>query len=93
MKEKRKFSSEQKAQIVLSVIKKEATALEMGKKYDISPGLISKWKDSALEKFKMVFETSKEDKEVDRELNHLKYVVTKITTQNDFLEKVLAATR
>lgn len=45
MKEKRKFSSEQKAHIVLSIIKNEATPVEIGKKYEIAPSLIYKWRE------------------------------------------------
>ena len=93
MNEKRKFSSELKAQIVLSIIKKEQTALEASKKHDIAPSLIYKWRDEFLEKAHAVFEVSKEDKEIDKKIKHYEHVIAKITTQNDFLEKILAVTK
>lgn len=93
MKEKRKFSSEQKAQIVLSVVKKELTALEAGKKHQITPGLIHKWVDNFLAKAHRVFEESQNDKERNKKVQHYEWVIAKLTTQNDFLEKVLAVTR
>jgi transposase len=93
MNEKRKFSSEQKAQIVLSIIKKEQTALEASKKYAIAPSLVYKWRDEFLEKAHTAFEVSKEDKEIDRKVKHYEHIIAKITTQNDFLEKVLAVTK
>ena len=93
MKERRKFSSEQKAQIVLSVIKNELTALEASKKHEIAPGLIYKWRDEFLAKASTVFETNKDESEKDKKVRHYEYVIAKLTTQNDFLEKVLAVTR
>jgi putative transposase len=93
MNTKRKFSSELKAQIVLSVITKEATAIESSKKHDIAPSLIYKWRDEFLEKAHTAFEVNKEDQVMDRKLKHYEHVIAKITTQNDFLEKVLAVTK
>lgn len=93
MKIRRKFSSEQKAQIVLSVIKNEASTLEVSKKHEIAPGLIYKWRDEFLSKAHGVFETNKEEGEKDQKIRKYEFVISKLTTQNDFLEKVLAVTK
>ncbi len=93
MKEKRKFSSELKAQIVLSVIKNELTALEAAKKHEIATSLVYKWRDEFLVKASTVFDTNKAEAEKDKKVKHYEYVITKLTTQNDFLEKVLAVTK
>jgi len=93
MKEKRKFSSEQKAHIVLSIIKKEVTAIEAAKRNEIAPGLIYKWRDDFLAKASRVFETNRDESEKDRKMKHYEHVIAKLTTQNDFLEKVLAVTK
>lgn len=93
MKERRKFSSEQKAQIVLSIIKNELTAVEAGKKHEIAPGLIYKWRDEFLAKASTLFETGKGEAGKDKKVRHYEHVIAKLTTQNDFLEKVLAVTR
>lgn len=93
MKEKRKFSSELKAQIVLSVIRKELTALEVARKNNIAPSLVYKWQEEFLAKAKTVFETNQTESEKDRKVKHYEYVITKLTTQNDFLERVLAVTK
>ena len=86
MKEKRKFSSELKAQIVLAVIKRELTALEAARKHDLAPSLIYKWHDEFLAKAKTVFETTKTGSEQDKKVKHYEYIITKLTTQNDFLK-------
>jgi transposase-like protein len=93
MKEKRTFSSEQKARIVLSVITKEVTALEASKNNNIAPSLVYKWQEEFLAKALHVFATQKGDTEKDKKLRHYEHVISKITTQNDFLEKVLAVTK
>lgn len=93
MKTRRKFSSEQKAQIVLSIIKKEKSLVDISKEQNLAPGLIHKWKEEFLEKAHSVFETGKDESDKDRKMKHYEHVISKLTTQNDFLDKVLAATR
>jgi putative transposase len=90
---RRKFGSEQKAQIVLAIIKNEVSAIESSKKHEIAPGLIYKWRDEFLEKAHTVFEVDKDDQKTDKKMKHYEHVISKLTTQNDFLDKVLAATR
>ena len=93
MKIRRKFSSEQKAQIVLSVIKKELSTLEAGKKHEITPSLIHKWREHFLANTAGVFDTNKDESDKDKKIRQYEYVITKLTTQNDFLEKVLAVAK
>lgn len=93
MKTKRKFSGEQKAQIVLSIIKKEKSLVDISKEQNLAPSLIHKWKEEFLSKAHSVFEVGKDESDKDRKMKHYEHIITKITTQNDFLEKVLAVTR
>lgn len=93
MNKKRKFSSEFKAGIVLSILKNEVTAIEAGRKHNIATSLVYKWLDEVKAKLPQVFEVAGQESEKDRKIKHYEHVITKITTQNDFLEKVLAATR
>ena len=93
MKTRRKFSSEQKAQIVLLIIKKEKSLVDISKEQNLAPSLIHKWKEEFLAKAPSVFETHKDESDKDRKMKHYEHVISKLTTQNDFLDKVLAATR
>lgn len=93
MKERRTFTSAQKAAIVLSVIKGEKTLMEASKLHNLTPSLIHKWKDHFLSQASTVFDQSKENQEQNRKIKQYEYVISKITTQNDFLEKVLLAVR
>ncbi len=93
MKIRRKFSSEQKAQIVLSIIKNNKSLVDISKEQNLAPSLLHKWKEEFFEKAHIVFEKNQDNAEIDRKMKHYEYIITKITTQNDFLEKVLAVTR
>jgi transposase-like protein len=93
MNERRKFSSEQKAQIVLSVLKKEVTALEASKKHNLAPSLIYKWMEDFNKKVTSIFKEGTDETEKDRKLKQYEHVIAKLTTQNDFLDKVLAVTK
>lgn len=93
MKTRRKFSGEQKAQIVLSILKKEKSLVDISKEQNLAPSLIHKWKEEFIEKAGTIFENKNEENEDKRKIRHYEHVITKITTQNDFLEKVLAVTR
>ena len=93
MKTRRKFSSEQKAQIVLSIIKKEKSLVDISKEQNLAPSLIHKWKEEFLVKAHSIFETNKDESNKDRKMKHYEHIISKLTTQNDFLDKVLATTR
>jgi transposase-like protein len=91
MKVRRKFSPEQKAKIVLSVIDGSKTVLEVSREYELSPGLIHKWKDHFLAEADTVFASKQADSEEKRKMKKYEHVIAKLTTQNDFLDKVLTA--
>lgn len=89
MKTRRKFSPEQKVKIVLSVIDGSKTVLEVSREQRLSPSLIHKWKEHFLTEAATVFTSKPEDKEEQRKIKKYEHVIAKLTTQNDFLDKVL----
>lgn len=93
MKERRTFTSTQKAAIVLTIIKGEKTTLEVSKINNLTPSLVHKWKEQFLADASKVFDQSKENQEQVRKIKQYEHVISRITTQNDFLEKVLLAVR
>ncbi len=86
MKTRRKFSPEQKAKIVLSVIDGSKTTLEVSREHELSPSLIHKWKEHFLTEAATVFSGKKEDNEDRRKMQKYEHVIAKLTTQNDFFE-------
>ncbi len=93
MKTRRKFTSAHKTKIVLSIITKEVTVLEMSKKENLAPSLIHTWKDQYLAESYKAFEKSSDETEKDSKIRKYEHVIAKLTTQNDFLEKVLTVTK
>ena len=93
MKTRRKFSPEQKSRIVLSVIDGSKTVLEVSREHELSLSLIHKWKDHFLAKAATIFANKHEDNEDRRKIKKYEHVIAKLTTQNDFLDKVLTTLR
>jgi transposase-like protein len=93
MKTKRTFTSQQKTKIALAVITKEITLLEATKKYDVVPSVIQRWKDRVLDEAHKLFEDKAAESDKDKKIKRYEHIITKITTQNDFLERVLEVTK
>lgn len=89
MKTRRTFSPEQKTKIVLSIIDGSKTVLEVSRDYAITPSLIHKWKEHFLKEASQVFATDTAQREEQKKIKHYEHVIAKLTTQNDFLDKVL----
>jgi transposase len=48
-KKRKSYKPEEKATIVLEILREESTLNEIAQKYDISPQLISRWRTEFLE--------------------------------------------
>lgn len=53
---RRKFTSAFKAKVALEAIKSQETLAELGKKFDVGPIVISKWKSELLDKLPGIFD-------------------------------------
>lgn len=85
---RRKFNSEFKAKVALEAVRNQQTLAEIGLKYDLSPVVISKWKNELLENMASVFEKDgkkKEDQGPDVE--QLYSQIGKLKVENEFLKK------
>jgi transposase-like protein len=91
--QKRKFTGAQKASIVLSILSQQKTVAEVCREFTLGPGLIHKWKEHFLKNAPAIFETTNSENEKDRQVKKYEYVISKLTTQNDFLERVLSVTK
>jgi transposase-like protein len=88
MKKRRNFKPEQKAQIVLEVLREEKSLSEIAAEYEIHPNLLSRWKTEFInnagrafskeadetEKVRQSYE--KEKDELLRQIGQLSYEVT-----------------
>lgn len=55
-KKRTTYNPEEKAKIVLEVLREDSTLNEIANKYDVSPQLISRWKAEFLENMPSVFD-------------------------------------
>ena len=53
---RRKHSSKVKFQVVLETLKEDVSKIEIARKYDINPNLVTKWQKEFLEKGYLIFE-------------------------------------
>jgi transposase-like protein len=89
---KRTFTATQKSAIVLSVITKSKTLQEVCTEHTIVPSLIHKWRERFLTDAHTIFEDPASTA-LDKKVNRYEHVIAKLTTQNDFLERVLLVTK
>lgn len=61
MEKRRNFTPEQKAKIVIEVLREERTLNEIAAEYEIHPNLLSRWKADFLENAGKVFSKEADD--------------------------------
>ena len=89
---RRKYTPEEKAKIVLEVLREENTLAEIANKYDVSQQLISRWKSDFLSNMATVFdkktnETEKLKIEYEAEKEALVTKIGQLTIDIDWLKK------
>ena len=92
-KNRRKFSAEFKAKVVLEALKERNTVEELGKKYEIHPNQIHTWKKEFLNNASIVFSTGEkrmEDKMLHEEEREKLYAqIGQQKVEIDWLKKKL----
>jgi transposase len=92
-KNRRKFSAEFKAKVVLEAIKERSTVEELAKKYELHPNQIHMWKKEFLNKASIVFssgESQSEDKKHQEEVLEKLYAqIGQQKVEIDWLKKKL----
>ncbi len=89
---RKRYSPEEKAKIVLEVLREEDTLVEISNKYEVSQQLISRWKSEFLANMPLVFdkkanETEKLKKQFEVEKAALERKVGELTIDIDWLKK------
>jgi len=89
---RKKYSPDEKAKIVLEVLREENTLAEIANKYDVSQQLISRWKSEFVSNMATVFdkkanETEKLKVEHEAEKEALVNKIGQLTIDIDWLKK------
>lgn len=90
-KEKRKYSSAEKAKIALEAIKGELTIAQISSKYAVHSTQINQWKKQLLNALPDAFSNKQKQiaSEYEIELSQLYEQIGRLKTENDFLKKKL----
>ncbi len=91
-KNRRNFSPEEKASIVLEILREEETLSEISRKYEIAQPVLSRWKAEFLENMPSIFERKGESiekvkQEHQAEKEQLVKKIGELTLDVDFLKK------
>ena len=70
MARKSKFEDSFKAKVAMEALKEQKTLAELAKEYDVSPSIITMWKEELLKNAGAAFQTTKMDKREAEKLRH-----------------------
>jgi putative transposase len=91
MNNRKNYSSELKARIVLEILKEESTASQIAAKYNIHQTVINKWKNIMLEGIPELFADPRKksiaEREKDATIEDLYRQVGKLSMQLEWLKK------
>jgi transposase len=91
MNKRRKFSSSFKTKVVLDALSERYTMQELGRKHDIHPNQIAKWKTQFLSNASRVFDSPSSEKSPEQqEKERLYKVIGQQKVEIDFLKKALS---
>ena len=83
---KRQYSKEQKEELVQALLSGQ-TALELGREYNISPGLINRWRREYLDGELDRKSNDQEINKLKKEIARLEQMIGKLTMENYVLKK------
>ncbi len=89
---RRKFTPEEKARIVLEILKEEKSVAQLASEHGIHTNLLNRWKIEAVQNFSQLFVDdrkgiTKMKHEYEQQVNDLYAEVGKLTTQLSWLKK------
>jgi transposase len=91
MKTRKKHTSEFKTRVVLEALSERYTIQELGRKYDLHPNQITRWKNIFLENASSVFNNGQEKPKVkEGEEERLYKIIGQQKVEIDFLKKALS---
>ena len=91
MKTRKKHTSEFKTRVVLEALSERYTIQELGRKYDLHPNQITRWKNIFLENASSVFNNGQEKPKLkEGEEERLYKIIGQQKVEIDFLKKALS---
>lgn len=86
---RRKFSSVFKAKVAIEALKERESLSEISKRFELSPSMVTKWKQEFIERSQEIFDTSPPEKEREDKMDQLYTKIGKLEVERDWLKKNL----
>jgi transposase-like protein len=87
---RRKFTAEFKSKVALDAIREHQSLAELSRKHEVSPVMISRWKNEFLSNAASVFTNASDSEKSNEDVEKLYAQIGKLKVEVDFLKKVSA---
>jgi transposase len=87
MAQRRKFTAEFKAQVVLDLVSGAKSAAELCRQHQLNPQLLARWKTEFLERAPLLFEQEAMQSQEQERIAELERVVGRLTMQLEIAKK------
>lgn len=84
---RKKYSAAFKAQVAISALQERESLAELSKRFEVSPTMISKWKQDFLARSSSVFENTAPKDDFDKEKERLYAKIGQLEMERDWLKK------
>jgi transposase-like protein len=90
MAQRRKFTAEFKAQVVLDLVSGAKSAAELCRQHQLNPQLLARWKTEFLERAPLLFQQEAMQSQEQERIAELERVVGRLTMQLEITKKASA---
>jgi transposase len=90
MTQRRKFSAEFKAQVVLDLVSGAKSTAELCRQHQLNPQVLARWKTEFLERAPLLFEQDQIHSQEQERIGELERVVGRLTMQLEIAKKASA---
>jgi transposase len=90
MTQRRKFTAEFKAQVVLDLVSGARSAAELCRQHQLNPQLLARWKTEFLERAPLLFQQEAMQSQEQERIAELERVVGRLTMQLEIAKKASA---
>ncbi|MEI7943040.1 MAG: hypothetical protein WCH76_07780 [Candidatus Riflemargulisbacteria bacterium] len=87
-KQRRKLTAAFKSQVAIAALKERETLAELSKRFNVHPTIISKWKQSFIERSVEIFETKGLKKDDSPDIEKLYAKIGQLEMECDYLKKI-----
>lgn len=84
---RKKYTAAYKAQVAIAALQERESLAELSKRFEVSPTMISRWKQEFLSRSSIVFENPAPKDDFDKEKERLYAKIGQLEMERDWLKK------